>query len=137
MTVSTPPLSVEELRALEAAATPGPWEIGHPMERNYIYGCDSHLAWIGSRENSFPIHDDGSLNESEANAALIVAMRNALPGLLASTAKAEERIVELEAAIERAIGHISGGLCYVTAEAKHEQLRDADRVLCLVLGGQP
>lgn len=73
---------IAELRELHAKATPGPWEIGHPMERNYIYGGNSHLGCIGSRDECFWINDDGSLNESETNAALIVAMRNALPTLL-------------------------------------------------------
>ncbi len=41
----------------------------------------------------FEIHDDGSLNEAEANAALIVAMRNNWTALL-------DRIEELEGALE-------------------------------------
>ena len=62
--------------------TPTPWSIGHSMERNYIYGGGSHLACIGSRENGFFIHDDGSLNESEANAAFIVRAVNSHDDLL-------------------------------------------------------
>lgn len=46
-----------------------------------------------------------------------------------SIAAANARIAELEGAIEQARGNISGGLCYVTAEAKHRQLMDADKTL--------
>jgi len=39
------------------------------------------------------------------------------------------READLVGAIEQALGQISGGLCYFSAEAKHEQLRDADKTL--------
>lgn len=41
----------------------------------------------------------------------------------------EQATAELVEAIEQARGHISGGLCYFTADAKHAQLVDADKVL--------
>lgn len=40
-------------------------------------------------------------------------------------------------AIQKALAEISGGLCYFTAEAKHCQLRDAQRTLQAVVDGQP
>lgn len=54
-------MDVEELRRLEAAATPGPWE-------------KLHEYW-GQ-------HSQAPFSEQDANEALIVAMRNALPELL-------------------------------------------------------
>lgn len=67
---------------VDQGATPRPWCVGHSMERNYLYGDGAHIACISSRENGFPIYDDGSLNESEANAALIVKAVNSHDALV-------------------------------------------------------
>ena len=79
---------IEDLRKLEAKATPGPWAFGPYGDENK-YGVG-----VVMDENDEPIvgldeTDDGIVVESVApevdgyaNAALIAAMRNALPALL-------------------------------------------------------
>ncbi|MDB5707876.1 MAG: hypothetical protein JWN66_4992 [Sphingomonas bacterium] len=84
------------LRVLLERATQGEWGVGHSMERNYLYVGIHHIACIASSELEFAFNDDGSLNESEANAALIATALNALPALLS-------RITELEALVHGAM----------------------------------
>jgi hypothetical protein len=68
-----------ELRALDAARTPGPWEVVPSAEyfagrrtRRVGWGLTSASGWIAR----------GSLEEADENAAAIAAALNALPGLL-------------------------------------------------------
>jgi hypothetical protein len=77
---------LERLRALEAAATKGPWLQGTGSgggATTYVYEDDGNgqqcNAIMGGTLN-YVLRD---FHEREANAALIVAMRNALPDLLA------------------------------------------------------
>lgn len=77
----TAPIDLDELERLLAAATPGEWVTGCGFERNYLYGGGAHLACIGGSED-YEINDDGSPNEADNNAALIVAARNSFPALL-------------------------------------------------------
>ena len=50
-------------------------------------------------------------------------------GVLRTLLDTAEENARLNTAIERALAQISGGLTYFTAEAKHAQLRDAQRTL--------
>ena len=70
--------SIEELRALLAKATPGPWEV------DYLDKNGQRVIWQEHIEIATLWHHSvGSIEkEMEANAALVVAMRNALPDLL-------------------------------------------------------
>ena len=49
----------------------------------------------------------------------------------------EEYSGVLREAVEKALIQISGGLCYTTAEAKHAQLRDAEKTLQAALAHSP
>ena len=70
--------SIEELRALLAKATPGPWEVDYLDKNGQRVIRQEHIE-IATLWH----HSVGSIEkEMEANAALIVAMRNALPDLL-------------------------------------------------------
>ena len=70
--------SIEELRALLAKATPGPWEVDYLDKNGQRVIRQEHIE-IATLWH----HSVGSIEkEMEANAALIVAMRNALPALL-------------------------------------------------------
>jgi len=77
--VTTPDL--EDLRRLHEAATPGPAEVRiRDGEARLVIGKDSAtIAWCGH----------GNKQRAEANAALIAAMRNALPYLLELAERAE------------------------------------------------
>ena len=70
--------TVEELRALLAKATPGPWEVDYLDKNGQRVIRQEHIE-IATLWH----HSVGSIEkEMEANAALVVAMRNALPDLL-------------------------------------------------------
>lgn len=79
----TPPLDTAALRKLLEAATPGPW---HLYAKHKLVICKEDDFSIGQMSAGYP---QAPLKEQEANAALIVAMRNALPALL-------DRLKELE-----------------------------------------
>ena len=66
---------LDELRALEAAATPGPWELGD-------YFIQSQGENLLQRYAGTIPFDAGSQRQIRANPPLIVAARNALPALL-------------------------------------------------------
>jgi len=71
--------TIEELRALLAKATPGPWEVDYLDKNGQRVIRQEHIEIA-----TFWHHSVGSIEkEMEANAALTVAMRNALPSLLA------------------------------------------------------
>ena len=70
--------TIEELRALLAKATPGPWEVDYLDKNGQRVIRQEHIEIA-----TFWHHSVGSIEkEMEANAALVVAMRNALPDLL-------------------------------------------------------
>jgi len=63
-----------ELKALEQAATKGPWDLRERLPDFFGIGRNTSYPWVQALGISY--------EESEANAAFIVAMRNYLPGLL-------------------------------------------------------
>ena len=81
------PEKIEELRGLLAKATPGPWK-NHLVDDTTIVasnGFEIGTTWPGgSVYNGFV----DPAEQHEINAALIVAMRNALPALLDLASKA-------------------------------------------------
>lgn len=87
------PEKIEELRGLLAKATPGPWK-NHLVDDTTIVasnGFEIGTTWPGgSVYNGFV----DPAEQHEINAALIVAMRNALPALLASLAYKDAEIAE-------------------------------------------
>lgn len=86
--------TIEELQGLLAKATPGPWST-HLVDDTTIMSparevattCDSSQT---DREDGYDIEYE----QMEADAALIVAMRNALPALLDRLEKAEGELAE-------------------------------------------
>jgi len=87
------PEKIEELRGLLAKATPGPWK-NHLVDDTTIVasnGFEIGTTWPGgSVYNGFV----DPAEQHEINAALIVAMRNALPALLDRLEKAEGELAE-------------------------------------------
>lgn len=67
---------IERLKELMAAATPGPWIVGGSYT---VRTMRSALDWIARMRDRHHKHDD---EEDKANAALIVAMHNAIPDLI-------------------------------------------------------
>ena len=92
--------TIEELRGLLAKATPGPWK-NHLVDDTTIVasnGFEIGTTWPGgSVYNGFV----DPAEQHEINAALIVAMRNALPSLLAQIEKAERERDEAQMEIKR------------------------------------
>ena len=77
--------TIEELRALLAKATPGPWEVDYLDKNGQRVIRQEHIEIA-----TFWHHCVGSIEkEMEANAALVVAMRNALPALLDLASRVE------------------------------------------------
>lgn len=87
------PEKIDELRRLLAKATPGPWK-NHLVDDTTIVasnGFEIGTTWPGgSVYNGFV----DPAEQHEINAALIVAMRNALPALLDRLEKAEGELAE-------------------------------------------
>jgi hypothetical protein len=85
---------IAKLRDLLSRATHGVWGAGHLADDDMKCNCryvfsEGHLGGIAEVyvDNGIPSIADGgndcpSLDEAKANLALIVAMKNALPGLL-------------------------------------------------------
>lgn len=71
------PADLDKLQALHEAATPGPWR----TTTNLPYETGDKVADLGALDIASYVDTPNSPNEQ--NAALIVAMRNALPELLA------------------------------------------------------
>lgn len=112
---ATPPLTpdqIAELERLEKAATKGPWyQTGSPWFQDgsgVLAGSpDPHVAplivdcesWAGEREEQQRDHPDAELADPDDDAALIAAMRNALPALLAEVRRAREARAEVREAL--------------------------------------
>lgn len=72
---------IEELKALDAKATQGPWECMGSSITDWNFEQATYTAeWIPNKEN-YP--------KQRADAALIVAMRNVLPQLLADRERSD------------------------------------------------
>ena len=69
---------IEELRELEAKATPGPWEVGETDKYGQQTVGDKFITLLSCWHHSVESLEE----ESIANASLIAVMRNALPRLL-------------------------------------------------------
>ena len=87
MTDEAKPLDLPALSALERAATPGPWEAREDDSgATGIWQHETSDERLSTRGRAQHV---GTANS--ADAALIVAMRNALPALLAVVAAARAR----------------------------------------------
>lgn len=119
---------LEALRALEEAATPGPWGVCHVPRKG--------LSFVEQRnEHGVATADVATLALSHSvDAALIVAMRNALPRLLA-IAEAAERARE---ALKIAQGWLDDEARFSSPESGAGQAADTIRTahasLTAVLG---
>lgn len=102
---------IEKLRALDAKATPGPWAfspygdenkcgIGVVMDEN-----DEPIAGLDDTEDGIVVESVAPEVEGHANAAIIAAMRNALPRLLAMlTPPADAAVREAMEYLEAELG---------------------------------
>ena len=105
----------DELRALLAAATPGPW-VQH-------YGFNN--AGMPTAFFVIPAHNDGATVEMLADdAALIVALRNAAPALLDERDALRAQVAALTARAEKAEGDTARTAMLCIAES---QQRDKER----------
>ena len=82
MTDDLTPEALDALTALDQAATPGPWEADPVVVR----GNGGRNAVCDTRGSQVPTH----------NAALIAAMRNALPALIAAARERDELQAEVK-----------------------------------------
>lgn len=94
------PTDLSALRALEAKATPAPWEdagdgIGHALSEPPWY-----VEVVGLKTEGRAYMQYETLVLSGDDTRLIVAARNALPSLLAHVAAQAERIEALEALLD-------------------------------------
>lgn len=90
------------LRELEAAATKGPWR-----QMDQWIDASSRPPPIASSHQDYATAPGGTLHaEALANAALIVAMRNALPDLLARIEALEREIEGLRALLRDGQYHL-------------------------------
>ena len=98
---------IAELRRLEAEATPGPWrhegcgEVVQLIEHDSVSGSWDYYpgsADIASNATDYHTGSEGGIYKAD-DAALIAAMRNAIPSLLSAAERAlelEEQVRELE-----------------------------------------
>jgi hypothetical protein len=86
---SAGPFSLEELRRLEKEATAGPWhDAGNDVRNEH----DQEVAECATKRQWEPGYGPIPISEVCANAALIVAMRNALPAILAAIEQARTHL---------------------------------------------
>ena len=71
---------IEELKRLHAEATPGPWVSREGVTN--IFGPQRRMVAIASAYST-NVNEDRCAAENAANAALILALRNALPAIIA------------------------------------------------------
>ncbi len=69
-------MTLDELKALEAAATPGPWEYAHG---NVI----DHWELWNPKTSEYVVQDDSGVEPRTEDLALIAAARTMLPRLIA------------------------------------------------------
>src|SRR5690625_4447915 len=87
-------IDLDKLERLEREATPGPWHWKH----NDIVQRDEAGKFVADVAGMY-YDDDGYPNwgaDNAANTELIIALRNAAPGLIAELRSARKRIAELE-----------------------------------------
>jgi hypothetical protein len=72
----------QALRDMLAAATKGPWELTERHDYYEILGPRDRADWYGRKGVWAVAYADTDREDQEANAALIVAAVNAMPGLL-------------------------------------------------------
>jgi len=77
---------IEELKRLHAEATPGPW-VSRDGVTN-IFGPQRRMVALASAYST-NVNEDRCAAENAANAALILALRNALPAIIARLEAAE------------------------------------------------
>ena len=83
---------IQRLRELLAKATERPWDVGDPTRGDsplMVYCNDTTGQRIADLTNEYTFHSE---EEKAANAALIVAAVNALPGLLDRVERMEEAL---------------------------------------------
>lgn len=83
--------TINRLKELMSAATPGPWEATERHGYHEILGPRGRADWYG-RKGVWAVayaDTDRDEDEQEANAALIVEAVNALPDILATIARLE------------------------------------------------
>lgn len=95
------PERISEIRELLAAATPGPWEVVNygNIEIATGYKCENgiHVAnWIAEMD----VQEEDEEEQAGADAELIVAAVNSLPGLLDALEEAQQRANKLERTLE-------------------------------------
>lgn len=94
----------ERLRELLAKATPGPWEAdSNAYGCNFVYGCDRQALVCGGNN-----HDTLTIED----AALIAAMKNALPTLLSEIALGRERMERLRHILARYGDRVPMAMCH-------------------------
>jgi hypothetical protein len=87
---------LDELRRLREQATPGPWRQGNVDTHQVFAAFDDGLAGPGGERVVASVNDRSDKWDWLADARLIVAAVNALPGLLTELAHLRSRVAELE-----------------------------------------
>lgn len=92
---------IESLRALHEAATPGPWEVLEDGNGRKVFD-----AGLWSEEAGHYSVESMAFGNPEfrADAALITAMRNALPDLLDELGRLRRQVQRVEALADRGVG---------------------------------
>jgi len=132
------------LRALDAAATPGPWHVEYPGDLDAKSAIIECVRWKGYL-------NPARFDDDHATAEFIAAMRNALPALLDATegyqrllaaydrhgaeweanqdaaVAARAEVAALRDGIERLEAHWVGCWCGVGPHGEQQQERDCPR----------
>jgi len=117
--------TVEELRGLAEKATPGPWHYAE-REGRFLFKIMSASVYVAetSWHDASPIYP--TKVGSEANFALIVAMRNAIPALLDAASRAREDALREAAAL---LDLTNGDILLAAGEMPASELLTARAVL--------
>lgn len=128
MTQQPDPFS--ELRGLMAEATPGPWEVTYLDENDQqvISGAPHEVA-------TFWHHCVGSIEkEMRANAALVVAVVNALPALLDERDRLIAEVEKLKLGVKNALALLEAEGIFIAADMVKEEIASARQALSQEIG---
>ena len=130
-----------ELERLNQAATQGPWKPDPKDFRCFVWGQDGHMVaddigWpeyegqlVRLRGTGAEVSGQRPPGENDANYDLIIAMRNALPGMLRELRALRAKVAGLHSAV---VAHLEGeGPCANCEDGSDEALcGDAQCTYC-------
>lgn len=125
---------ITRLRELNEKRSKGEWgvQLGDSLSMSHrIWADGQFIAYLSNEDYDYHEHSVGSevSSKSSFNARFIAAA----PEMLSIIETQHALLVMAKGALEKTAIQISGGLCYATADAKHAQLKDAEKTIGTII----